>query len=194
MTRPAHRFDSADPASFHRLRRQLDPSNNFSLPEILSGRTGGADADDDSDAAMSDAGAEDSTPGASTSSAALQPLPPTTSIASLHAKLQERIASLQGKRFDKPVDAGYPNRAPAAPEPGSKEELLAEARKRRGELRDNRRNARKEERRKEAASKAKPSATADKKKKPTEGELSVRPGKVRAQSFECCAQSPEVDH
>jgi len=174
---------------------QLDPSNNFSLPEILSGRTGRAgeeNDDDDSEAAMSDGAGG----GGADSGAALQPLPPSTSIAALHAKLQERIASLQGKRFDKPVDAGYPNRSLAAasssatagagavpPEPGSKEELLAEARKRRGELRDNRRNARKEERRKEAAGKAKPAAATaagDKKKKAAEGELSVRPGKVRS--------------
>lgn len=166
---------------------QLDPSNNFSLPELLSGRVGkGAESDDDSEAASmagnDDDVEDDSTPSGSTSTT-FQPLPPTTSIASLHAKLQERIASLQGKRFDKPVDAGYPTRDASggvvvAPEPGSKEELLAEQRKRRGELRDNRRNARKEERRQEAASKAKPAAQT-KKAKPTAEELSVRPGKVR---------------
>ena len=67
---------------------------------------------------------------------AVQPLPPSSSISDLRARLQSKLESF---RKDRGVDDS---------DPQSRDALEAERRRKRGEIRDKRRNARKEERRK----------------------------------------------
>jgi hypothetical protein len=113
-----------------------------------------------------------SDPSASSSSAP-QPISEPTSIAHLHAKLQARIAKLQGNRFGTGANAGF--------EAGSKEELLEEARIRRGELRERRRKNTREEKRLEKKQGGKDAGY--QKKKATGEDLSVKAGKVRLPTY-----------
>jgi hypothetical protein len=68
---------------------------------------------------------------------AIKPLPPSSSVTDLRARLHNK---LDGFRRDRGIDDS---------DPQSRDALEAEQRRRRGEMRDKRRNLRKEERRKE---------------------------------------------
>lgn len=162
---------------------QLDPSNNLTVPELLNRAAQleassssapskaskkaakaavasddeGSDDSDDDDVSMVDA---------DLSHTSRQPIPEPTSVADLHAKLQARIASLQGKRFGTGANAGY--------EAGSKEELLEEARIRRGELREKRRKKTKEDKKLEKKNGGKDEGW----KKKSADDVTVKPGKV----------------
>lgn len=96
-----------------------------------------------------------------------QPLPAPTSITQVHAKLAARIAKLQGARFGTGANAGF--------EPGSKEELLEEARIRRGELREKRRKRTREEKKLEKKQGGKDEGW----KKKTADDFTAKAGKVR---------------
>lgn len=168
------------------LRLQLDPSNNLTVPELLdraaqleaSTSTSSAfkkskksiqltldsEGSEEDDNSESDVSMVDGELSAHTSR---QPIPEPTSVADLHAKLQARIASLQGKRFGTGANAGY--------EAGSKEELLEEARIRRGELREKRRKKTREEKHLEKKQGGKDEGW----KKKSVDDVTVKPGKVR---------------
>ncbi|KAL7415971.1 surfeit locus protein 6-domain-containing protein [Mrakia frigida] len=168
---------------------KLDPSNNLTVPELLnraaqleaststsssskkskktSKPTPESDAsDEDDDSESDDVSMVDGDLATSSSHTSRQPIPEPTSVADLHAKLQARIASLQGKRFGTGANAGY--------EAGSKEELLEEARIRRGELREKRRKKTKEEKKLEKKQGGKDEGW----KKKSADEKTVNPGKT----------------
>lgn len=176
----------------HYLFLQLDPSNVQTVPEILSGRAAAeAEASKSSSAAQKKSKAVPSKANGAAAvnsddegdislqmdldnddgTGAPRPISEPTSIAHLHAKLQARIAKLQGNRFGTGANAGF--------EPGSKEELLEEARIRRGDLRERRRKKTREEKRLEKKQGGKDDGY---KKKNTGEDLSVKAGKVSWQS------------
>ncbi|WWC72338.1 uncharacterized protein I206_106300 [Kwoniella pini CBS 10737] len=107
-------------------QNKLDPSNHQSLDQLQS-----------TDTAAEEVESESILPEAGPSS--LQPLPPTASISELRSKLQNRLDSFKRQRGVNPEDENA----------GSRNALEEERRRKRGEMRDKRRNLRKEERRKE---------------------------------------------
>ena len=136
------------------------------------------------------------------------PMPTGGSITDLRDKLHRRIADLRagrrGRINDPPVDAGYGARAGVAPVPGdaptegddsggegsvasSRDDLLDERRKKRGEMRDKRRRERKEIRRApavEAERKKEEAAKAKKNGKDGKGEAKPAKGNTKV-SFHC---------
>ncbi|WVW81136.1 hypothetical protein I302_103127 [Kwoniella bestiolae CBS 10118] len=111
---------------------KLDPSDHQTLDQLQFTSTAEPSNENDDGKIAEIAGQ-------STSSAAnLQPLPPSTSISELRAKLQNKLDSFKRQRGVNPED-----------EAGSRNALEEERRRKRGELRDNRREKRKEERKKE---------------------------------------------
>ncbi|WVQ63057.1 uncharacterized protein L199_001208 [Kwoniella botswanensis] len=112
---------------------KLDPSNQKTLDQLQSTSTS-----DPLNGEVDENTAESAASTSASASTNLQPLPPSTSISELRAKLQNKLDSFKKQRGVNFED-----------EAGSRNALEEERRRRRGELRDNRREKRKEERKRE---------------------------------------------
>lgn len=142
---------------------KLDPSNLQSLPDILAARPPTkeptstsskkrpAPADDSED--NEDDGDDDIMLDSSTNLDDAQPLPEPVSITHLQKRLADKISAMQTARFRTGANAsslgtsaesGVREKKEKGKEPGSREELLEEGRRRRGEMRDERRRKVKE--------------------------------------------------
>ena len=146
---------------------QLDPANNKSVVELqreaadskaqaLSTKGKGKqkaaqDSADSDDPDVDMADLSDDPAASDEATSPTKPMPSYESITTIRSKLHARIDSF--KR-----DRGAPG------EPGSRDELLEEQRRKRGLLRENRRQATRERKRKEEAGKTKKSATQDRDK------------------------------
>jgi len=107
--------------SEEKLTAQLDPANHHTAADLLEPTPAAQPPQTDLPPAIP----------------AIKPLPPSSSITDLRARLHDK---LDGFRRDRGIDDS---------DPQSRDALEAEQRRRRGEMRDKRRNLRKEERRKE---------------------------------------------
>ncbi|KAJ9105981.1 hypothetical protein QFC19_003316 [Naganishia cerealis] len=127
---------------------KFDPSNNKTIPEIQAERAARAQPQDQDDEATM-------------ANKPLIPMAAAASVTDLRKRLQDKIDSFRKRRREAPLHASDSKEAAADKEEdgngtdddgmtaASRDEMLEERRKRRGEVRDNRRNRRKEERRAE---------------------------------------------
>lgn len=149
-----------------RMAQQLDPANNKSVVDLqkeaadskaqLSKKGKGKqkatqDSVDSDDPDVDMADLSDESAASDDDGSPPKPMPSYESISTLRSKLHARIDSF--KR-----DRGAPG------EPGSRDELLEEQRRKRGLLRENRRQATRERKRKEEAGKPKKPAAQDRDK------------------------------
>ncbi|WRT70496.1 uncharacterized protein IL334_007494 [Kwoniella shivajii] len=138
---------------------KLDPSNHKTLDQIQSidSETNGTVSNE-----IVEAGPSNPPPSTSSNAIALKPLAPSASISDLRAKLQSRLDNFKRQRgvTDDYINNqnGNGNGNPNGDDAYSRNALEEERRRKRGEMRDKRRNLRKEERRKEGE-KGKPTKT-----------------------------------